>query len=56
MTNLHTMHFNGGFQGFDFSDFDFSDIFGDLFGGGLVISFLAEELVIPTGLEKVVIL
>jgi len=25
---------NGGFQGFDFSDFDFSDIFGDLFGGG----------------------
>ncbi|MDD4718723.1 MAG: molecular chaperone DnaJ [Bacilli bacterium] len=24
---------NGGAQGFDFSDFDFSDIFGDLFGG-----------------------
>ncbi len=25
---------SGGFQGFDFSEFDFSDIFGDLFGGG----------------------
>ncbi len=25
---------NGGFQGTDFSNFDFSDIFGDLFGGG----------------------
>ncbi len=25
---------NGGFQGFDFSDFDFSDVFEDLFGGG----------------------
>lgn len=24
----------GGFQGFDFSDFDFSDIFDDIFGGG----------------------
>ena len=24
----------GGMGGFDFSDFDFSDIFGDLFGGG----------------------
>lgn len=24
----------GGMNGFDFSDFDFSDIFGDLFGGG----------------------
>src|SRR5574344_1248317 len=24
----------GGAQGFDFGDFDFSDIFGDLFGGG----------------------
>lgn len=24
----------GGAQGFDFSDFDFSDIFGDIFGGG----------------------
>lgn len=25
---------NGGSAGFDFSDFDFSDIFGDIFGGG----------------------
>lgn len=24
----------GGFSGFDFNDFDFGDIFGDLFGGG----------------------
>ncbi len=29
----------GGFSGFDFSDFDFSDIFGDLFGGGFGFSF-----------------
>ena len=32
---------NGGFQGFDFSDFDFSDVFEDLFGGGGFGSFFS---------------
>lgn len=29
----------GGFSGFDFSDFDFSDIFSDIFGGGFGFNF-----------------
>ncbi len=30
---------NGGFSGFDFSDFDFSDIFSDIFGSGFGFNF-----------------
>lgn len=30
---------SGGAAGYDFSDFDFSDIFGDLFGGGFSSAF-----------------
>lgn len=29
----------GGFSGFDFSDFDFGDIFSDIFGGGFGFNF-----------------
>lgn len=35
----HAAFQGGGSAGFDFSDFDFSDIFGDIFGGGFGFNF-----------------